>query len=427
VGQHSGSDLANRSIRRQGCMTGKRPDSRAWLNAVPIAPHLLFFWIYNVIYYAPLLVIYIWGYSEGNVANEIGLDSRSIGSITLLYVEGVFAFSLGSFLVSTFQSKFQNARSAWSPFARPHFGLAEKITVLMLAAMFICAKVALVPLGVYSVYAFDTGEMTSGIWSFSMFCAECVLLVAILVLFSDARHNKLIFLLLSLLNGINLLHGTRIIFIVNVMAIVLYAYLRGTLTLRKMLMFGPILFAAVLGMTYVVFLSRSGSFGNELNVAKVLSPIVYESLFSQISLRNVVNTPDIMNSTGALPDFLFDAVSFITPRFLLPDKDSLLYLSRFVELSPLGAFNGYATGLIYFGVFWPIFYLVLGGIASWLYSKAKSNAYWLVFYAYFTADALFRFMRDGYVIPIKIIVNIIELILLLVVFNALFKGLPRKI
>jgi oligosaccharide repeat unit polymerase len=258
-----------------------------------------------------------------------------------------------------------------------------------------------------------------------MFCAECVLLMSILVLFSSARYNKSLFLLLSILNGINLLHGTRIIFIVNVMVLVMYAYLRGSLTLRKMLIFGPIFFAAVLGMTYAVFLSRSGALGNELSIARVLSPIVYESLFSQISLRNVVNTPDIMNSTGALPAFFVDVVSFITPRFLLPDKDSLLYLSRFNELSPLGAFNGYATGLIYFGVFWPIFYLLLGALASWLYRKAPTNAYWLIFYVYFTADALFRFMRDGYVIPIKILVNIIELIVLLVMFNALFKGLLK--
>jgi oligosaccharide repeat unit polymerase len=406
-------------------MADKRPGTGSRLTTVPIAPHILFFWIYNLIYYVPLLVIYIWGYSEGNVAKAIALDPQSLSVITILYVEGLTAFSLGSFLASTFQSRFLNAQRDWSPSAQPHFGTAEKLTVLLIAAMFICAKAALVPLGVYNIYAFDTGEMTSGIWSFSMFCAECVLLMSILVLFSGARYNKSLFLLLSLLNGINLLHGTRIIFIVTVMVFIMYAYLRGSLTFRKMLILGPILFAAVLGMTYAVFVSRSGALGSELTVSRVLSPIVYESLYSQLSLRNVVNTPDIMNSTGALPDFFVDVFSFITPRFLLPDKDNLLYLSRFVELSPLGAFNGYATGLIYFGVFWPIFYFLLGALGSWLYRKARTNAYWLIFYVYFAADALFRFMRDGYVIPIKIIANILELIALLVVFNALFRGLLK--
>jgi hypothetical protein len=406
-------------------MANNRAGSGSRLTTVPIAPHILFFWIYNLIYYVPLLVIYIWGYSEGSVAKEIALDPHSLSAITILYVEGLIAFSIGSFLASTFQSRFLNAQRNWSSSAQPHLGTAEKLTVLLVAAMFICAKAALVPLGVYNIYAFDTGEMTNGIWSFSMFCAECVLLMSILVLFSGTRYNKSLFFVLSLVNGINLLHGTRIIFIVNVMVIVMYTYLRGSLTLRRMLILGPIFFAAVLGMTYAVFLSRSGALGNELSIARVFSPIVYESLFSQISLRNVVNTPDIMNSTGALPDFIVDVFSFVTPRFLLPDKDTLLYLSRYSELSPLGAFNGYATGLLYFGVFWPIFYLVLGGLASWLYRKAHTNPYWLIFYVYFTADALFRFMRDGYVIPIKIIANIIELIVLLVMFNALFKGLLK--
>ena len=36
-----------------------------------------------------------------------------------------------------------------------------------------------------------------------------------------------------------------------------------------------------------------------------------------------------------------------------------------------------------------------------------------------------QFMRDGYVIPIKIIANIIELIVLLIMFNALIKGLLK--
>lgn len=396
------------------------------LVSVPIAPHILFFWVYNLIYYVPLLAIYFWGYSEGNVAKEIALDSDSLKAITVLYIEGLVAFSLGSSLATTFQRRYLKAQSCWSLSAQPHFGAAEKLTLLLIAGMFICAKLALVPLGVYGIYAFDTGEMSSGIWNFSMFCAECVVLVSVLVLFSDARYNKSVFLLLSLLNCINLLHGTRIIFVVNVMIIVMYAYLRGKLTLRNMLILGPILFAGVLGTTYAVFVSRSSSAGNALSVARVLSPIVYESLFSQISLRNVVNSPDIMNSTGALPDFLSDVISFTTPRFLLPDKDSLQYLSRFYDLSPMGAFNGYAAGLIYFGAFWPIFYLLLGGMASWLYSKSRSNSYWMILYVYFTADVLFRFMRDGYSIPLKILANISELMILLIVFNAIMRGLQKQ-
>src|SRR4029077_2926816 len=65
---------------------------------VPIQPHLLFFWIYNLIYLLPLLAIYVWGYTEG-VVRAIALDSRSLGEILLVYAKGMIAFSLGSIFV----------------------------------------------------------------------------------------------------------------------------------------------------------------------------------------------------------------------------------------------------------------------------------------------------------------------------------------
>lgn len=395
-------------------------------NDVPIAPHLLFFWLYNAIYFLPLVVIYIWGYSEGNAVEAIALDENSLRLISIIYAEGLVAFTAGSIAAGLFRRRRSRNHLAGNDYPVPQLGIAEKTMVLLVAALFIVAKGALIPMGVYHSYAADTGEMTGGIWSFSMVCAEFMVLVSILVLFSDAKRNISGFVLLSLLNGVNLLHGTRIIFIVNVMLIIIYGYLRGPLSLRRMLILGSILFLGVLAMTYAVFLSRSGADGGELTFAKAFSPIVYESLLSQISLRTVVNTPDVLNSTGALPSFLVDMIAYITPRFVLPDKDALQYLGRFTYMSPLGAFNGYAAGVIYFGVFWPIFYFLLGGIANWLYAKSKTNAYWFLLYVYFAADVLFRFMRDGYSVPVKIFANIIEMLLLLMAFKALLRGLSRQ-
>jgi hypothetical protein len=399
---------------------------KARFQEVPIAPHLLFFWLYNFIYFIPLIVIYIWGYSEGNAVQAIALDQESLRLISIIYAEGLIAFTAGSVAAGLFRKRRSMGLGTGNGHPVPQLGIAENTMVLLVAALFIVAKGALIPMGVYHAYAADTGEMTGGIWSFAMVCSEFMVLVSILVLFSDAKRNVAWFVLLSLLNGVNLLHGTRIIFIVNVMLIIFYGYLRGTLSLRRMLILGPIFFVGVLTMTYAVFLSRSGFEGGELNLAKAFSPIVYESLFSQLSLRTVVNTPDVLNSTGALPSFIVDMIAYSTPRFVLPDKDAMQYLGRFAYMSPMGAFNGYAAGIIYFGVFWPIFYLVLGGIANWLYAKSKTNAYWLLLYIYFTADVLFRFMRDGYSVPVKIMTNIIELLILLMAFKALLRGLSRQ-
>ena len=393
--------------------------------AVPVQPHLLFFWAYNLIYLLPLVVIYVWGYTDVGAIDQIGLDSRSLRAILLVYAEGLFAFSLGSIFVKVILSHLR-ASNASSGYSVPDIGITEKLGIVLLAAMFIGSKAALIPLDVYRGYVLADIEFKSGLWSFSLVCSEFVLLAATLVLFSDSRRNLLGFVVLSILNGVNLLHGTRIIFVVNLMILLLYAYLRGFLTLRRVLILGPPIFISVLLLAYAVFVSRSGVIDNSrLTTANTVSPLVYESLFSQISLRNVVNSSDIVNSTGALPSFVSDIVLGVMPRALFPDKDDLQYLERFAYMSPLGAFNGYAAGLIYFGVFWPIFYLVLGGTASWLHAKARTNAYWLILYAYFTGDVLFRFMRDGYTIPIKILVNIIELLAILLIVRALMRDLPR--
>jgi hypothetical protein len=391
---------------------------------VPLQPHLLFFWAYNFIYLLPLAGIYLYGYVDTGAIGQIGLDSQSIRAIWLVYAEGLTAFSLGSFFVSLVLSHLHTFNVAGG-YRIPDIGITEKLGILLIAAVFITAKAALVPLGVYHQYAFTDIEFKNSIWSFSMVCSEFVLLAATLLLFSSSRRSLLGFVILSLLNCVNLLHGTRIFFVVNLLVLVMYAYMRGLLSLRRVIIFGPPAFAAVLLLAYAVFLSRSGVTTDALTVSNTASPLVYESLFSQISLRNVVNSSEIVNSTGSFPNFVSDVALGVMPRVIVPDKDSLQYLERFAYMSPFGAFNGYAAGLIYFGVYWPIFYLVLGGAASWLHAKARTNAYWLILYVYFTGDVLFRFMRDGYTIPIKILVNIIELLAILLMVRSLMRGLPR--
>ena len=383
--------------------------------------------MFNCIYLIPLLLMYLFEYSDEGAAGALDiLDKQSLGSICAIYAEGLAGFTLGSLIVGMALRPKSRPTSSLS-YPPMHIGTAERIVVVLVAGLLIGAKAALIPLGVYHVYAADSGEMAGGIWSFAMVCAECLLFVSILMLYSDSRWNVRGFLFLTALNGVNLLHGTRIIFIVNLLAFILYAYIRGVLTIKRILIYGPLAFAGVLAVAFLVFIARSGStLTDGLSLARALSPIIYESLFSQLSLGTVVASPDIMNSTGALPGFLTDVIIFTAPRFMVPDKDALTYIHSFAYMSPLGAFNGYAAGLIYFGVFWPLFYFTLGGFAAWLYARAKSSPYWWVFYAYFTADVLFRFMRDGYLIPIKIMGDMLLLLMALIVFKALIRGLARR-
>jgi hypothetical protein len=279
---------------------------------------------------------------------------------------------------------------------------------VLAAAVLLLSKALLIPLGVYSEYAFETDSMAGGIWSFSIFCSEALLFLSIVVLFSTAKRRVSWFLILTAINGINLLHGTRIITMIACVAFGFFQYLRGKLSLRV----GVALFVATLGMGYLVFLSRSHiELGDEtFSISRLVSPLMYEGVFSQLSLIGTIRHPEAWSIGGSFWAFAHDVICFLTPRFLLPGKDKLLIVDQFSDLSPLGAASGYAQGLIYFGFFFPLFYLALGCCGGWLCRRATASRFWSMMYVYFVCDFLFRIMRDGYLIPIKMIVNTIMIL-----------------
>jgi hypothetical protein len=61
------------------------------------------------------------------------------------------------------------------------------------------------------------------------------------------------------------------------------------------------------------------------------------------------------------------------PRFLVPDKDSMLYINNYAYLSPLGGFNGYAQGLIYFGLFFADFLFYYRGLCEFPIQESKEQ------------------------------------------------------
>jgi hypothetical protein len=394
---------------------------------LPVAPHILFFLLYNLIYFLPMLLVYFLGYSEGGAEDVIGM-----GTTTMLRISGLYLTGFVSFLVGTRVSRFigyglgVKFNPTWNP-SWLQLTPSEGIFSVLLIAAFLLSKISLIPLGVYSEYAFDADSMGGPFWTFSMFCSEIMLFLAMIMLFSKSKYNKHWFFVLSALNGINLLHGTRVFFIVTVMAFGLYIYVRGYLPIRRILIFGPLAFLCVLIVTYLIYLFReSASLSGAFSPAKLLSPIIYESLFSQFCLITISNNPTIISAYGNTLHFFADVITFTVPRILYPEKADALYSARFDYLQPKGGFNGYAMGLIYFGIFFPIFYFLLGMFGTWLYEKAKTSRWGLILYAYFTADFLFRINRDGYLIPMKMIINVVQVIMLLYISRYIIDFLSSK-
>jgi hypothetical protein len=407
--------------RKSNRLTPGQPE----FTAPAMSPHIFLFLFYNLLYLVPLLLAFVFGYEEGGVANVLDLRGIIVLKICGVYLAGVLAFLAGSAVLPFLK---------WSRlgrFPRPGrfrpltIGTPEWIAIGVLSLVYLASKVALIPLGVYQSYAFDTGSMTGGVWSFSTFCSEAMILAAVVVLFSKTRHNVLAFLFISALTGINMLHGTRIFFISSVMGIVFYAYVRGKLTLKASLIYGPIAGAGMLGLTYAIFLSRSAvSTSGAFSAAKIVSPVVYESVFSQMSLIAVVRYHMIASGLSNAWWFLHDLLFFTLPRFIVPDKDSSLFIGKYDWVSPLGAFSGYSQGLLYFGLFFPAFYFFLGLLGSWLYRMAQLQSWWFILYVLFSEDFMLHLMRDGYIISLKMFINSIQLVLILIVWRYILQACP---
>lgn len=366
-----------------------------------IAPHSWLFLAFNLVYFLPLLGVLLFNYSEGGTITAADLDPETAAKIAWIFAIGCCAFLCGSQL---------DVSRMWTPVDTSRRGLRLfalawpfwMVCSLLIAALMI-SKVLLIPAGVYSEYAFETESMTGGAWSFSMFCAESVLFLSIAALFSRSRKNVLYFWGLTALNGVNLLHGTRIFAMIAGVVFCFYLYLRGRFSWRLALLAG----VSSLAIGYLIYLTRSniGVDDETFSVARVISPFMYEGVFSQISLIQALHNPSLWKSFGSPINFFVDAFYFVMPRVLLPQKDTMMFIDRFTDLSPLGAFSGYAQGLLYFGLAFPVFYFMLGSVAAWLFRRAKDNSFWSVLYAYFTCDFLFRVMRDGYIIPIKMFID----------------------
>lgn len=271
--------------------------------------------------------------------------------------------------------------------------------VFALSPIVIGLKLMLVSAGVYESYAFDSGLMSGGIWSLSMSFSEmCLFLFAVAVAMGDAR----LMLATGALIGLNLLHGTRIFAVCAVSIFFFYWISVRTLTLKRLVLAG-LAFIAVLFVSFLVFKARSNV---ELDyqdtailIEYLVSPIVFESLFSQLALIDLANgVPIALRCTGL--DYFYDLVSFLLPRALNPDKDDQC-ISYLFALQPLGALNGVFGIHAYFGAFSALFFLAFGLLGRFLWTLGRSNFYFLALTLYFFGSLVLRLVRDGPIHAVK--------------------------
>jgi len=397
----------------------KKDSPRAVRRLIP--PHILIFFFLQLLYFIPLWLVSSSSYDKGGVL-AVGVDAHVvIGEIAMVYLVGFTAFLLGSLSAPRLCWLLGARWTSNTSVVQVRLCRFDFALLALLLAAFLISKLLLVREGVYSNYAFDTGNMDSSIWTASMFLSEALVLASIIMLFSDSPNNIRSFLLLSSVNGINLLHGTRNFFVVAVLAMALYIYVRTNTPLMKVALCGAAAFLGSASLAYAVFVSRSHVIDAGFSLLDILSPITFESLFSQMSLVTLLNHPVLISPFGSPLRLIQDITLFSVPRIFLANKGTALWIGQFGYLSPMGAFNGFAAGILYFGYLFPLFYYFAGLIAGILYRESKTQ-YGAIVYLYFTCDFLYRIVRDGYIIPLKMLINIVEILLLLALARSLFKS-----
>lgn len=367
-------------------------------------PHSVFFVIFNLIYVIPVIYVFIFGYDQGGVTDHISIDDELIVQMLWFYLAMFVSFFSGSALFG-YGLKVKNGLFN---VVKADSDVVFKFVIYSVCLCLLFTKVILYREGVYGSYAFDSGAMSSKAWTISMGLSELlVVLYVYSLLAGHAKHAFLIFIFISL----NLLHGTRIFFLITVLIYLFHSiYYIKRFTKKQIILLSTVLFFFLLGLFFLIFVYRSGVSLDidNINYELLFSPIVYESLFNQISFLKML---EFLNSgaVGFSPlMFLHDVVFFTLPNFFSGSKYSILYVSKFGELSPLGGLSGYASAIIYFSWYAPVWYFLLGSICSILLRFSRGIRFVIIskmLYVYFVCDTLFRFHRDPYYIAAKMLVN----------------------
>lgn len=387
-------------------------------------PHVALFSIYSVIYMLPVVYVYLFGFSEGGLSS-LQLTDDKLSSMVIFYFVSMIGFYFGSWLFCFGMKKQHQCFSVLKFKINSVFGLILSILIVL----YLCVKLLLYKEGVYDSYAFDSGAMGSKVWTVSMALSELLVMFYVFTLFSS--NVKMAFFLFLLI-AMNLLHGTRIFTSICVLCLFFYyVFYLCKYTKLQVLIGGFSAFIILLFGFYYVFASRSGIQVDiaEINFEMLFSPIIYESIFNQISFMKML---DFLNSGEVpfAPHMLFsDAVIFILPNMFSESKFSFMYELKFGQLSPLGGLSGYASSIIYFSNFYFLWYFLLGGISSLLFRWSRSNTFPVLsrtIYVYFVCDSLFRFQRDPFYIVIKMLVNnlmaLVALFLLMNLCRCLFNN-----
>lgn len=385
------------------------------------------FFAYNILYLVPIILVYYGILGDDAFENFVYYNYRGVLlSIVFVYLIGIVSFCAGdlfALMLKMNSPKYAYVRSKdmlrqkLVTLDEGLFGFLFRCFALLAMLGHLIMKYLLIGEGVYHEYAFDSGKMATHTWNISAFFSE--LLIILFVYFYSIYKckrtvkNLLIVSTMVLAESINLLHGTRIFILVMILTMLIIDGMIDRIKWKKigfLIVLSTVLFYAV-----YIYRSNISIDMNEISISHFIKPILYESVFSQLSLANIMRYNLI--GYGSIVELAQKIMLKLIPRPLLPEKDdviSSLSIYSDIDLSPLGAFSGYGQLLIYCGWFYFVVLFMLGFIGG-LLKRYSSHPFFFLTFVYYSGNFMFRFMRDGIVIPIKILTNFLAILLVFMV------------
>jgi len=389
-----------------------------------LLPHEILFSLFNLIYILPIAYIYIYGFTEGGVEKAINISTSMINEMMFFYIIMFVAFFSGSILTAKMLGVHKVKNIPYINISSFKLSIAQILIVSIIFIAQIIIKILLYKEGVYDSYAFDSGAMSNKYWTVSMGLSELCLALFVFAIICD---KKIIGIIAFVMISLNLLHGTRIFTCISLIVVsYYYVFYKKRISGIKAVLIGLISFVLVVLIFLFIFIVRSNVdiSISDLNMDIILSPVIYESAFNQISFVRMLQHLQLGNTYFAPHQLISDVIIYTIPQFTSIAKSSLMHSHDFGELSPLGGLSGYASAIIYFSDFYFIWYLFLGSALSFLMFKSRSSKYPILcrfFYVYIICDTLFRMQRDPYVIAMKMLVDNALFIFIFIVMSKKLK------
>lgn len=340
------------------------------------------------------------------VFHYLSRDNELLGAATTYFDAGYFSFTYfldAAAILVSFQLGYFLGKVATKPRISPadHCSLQTSFPSV-LAVAFGALILYLLLTAVMSGAGFFTGYSTYDVLIRGPISTSVFLSVWFANYFSR-RQIRVAFLSLFAICSVVLLGwGSRLYFVLSLMALMLGLVSRNKKLLRKLSFYS---FVAVAGLFLVsVGIIRQGEGGREFNFDNLIAILFAEPLFTAVSGSLYFEHSGGRPILGIPNDLIASVIHFV-PSVVFPGKVELIREITFDKniVSPFGARALMVSLYTNFGFLYPIFVASFGFYFGFLYKRAKRSVFYRA--TYFSALPILTllFYREGLSTVIKVL------------------------